>query len=66
MTAADWRPIETAPVGFDDVLMFGRYDDGEPVYLVRCPEQLSFEGTTWLGGTLVTPTHWAPLPAPPA
>lgn len=64
----EWRPIETAPKDGEAVLVAMSQSDGEQ-QVSLC----SFEREWWfpgMSGTLAefgwTPTHWMPLPAPPA
>jgi hypothetical protein len=63
----DWQPIETAkPVEYIDVFLIAR-DTG-----VRCVMPAFWDGSDWRSlsilGSLIfkNPTHWQPLPAPPA
>jgi hypothetical protein len=58
-----WQPIETAPEG-DDILICKLYDDGSST--IEIAER---DGDEWFGLQDIVvsdPTHWMPLPGPPA
>ena len=67
-----WRPIESAPQDWVDVLLFSPdhkgFDNGG-VFSGFCTgkggDWLVYDFTRSDGATPVTPTHWRPLPAPP-
>jgi hypothetical protein len=72
----EWRPISTAPK--DDVLLlygtlYGSDDEWLlPKGLIRAcgyweklDEAWALTDTTW-AGPFIKPTHWQPLPPPPA
>lgn len=80
MSEMKWQPIETAPRG-RNVLLWApcdgitdwqmetgwiRRDDGDPFQ----PDKYGMTGVYWRGRWLkphdTMPTHWHPLPAPPA
>lgn len=52
---SEWQPIETAPEG--RLLLYGLYE-GTPYMAVGAAD------TKWV--YWFVPTHWMPLPAPPA
>ncbi|MCP1271249.1 DUF551 domain-containing protein [Acetobacter cerevisiae] len=57
--AAAWRPIATAPTDSSEVLVW----DGDSVFMA------GRMGEYWwsdVEGIIDNPTHWQPLPAPPA
>lgn len=56
----DWQSIETAP---DEELIYvlGFHANGEPWWNIG-----SRYGDAWDCGSSLTPTHWMPLPEPPA
>lgn len=61
----EWEPIETAPKDGTDVLVFAPSLYGENKFQVA----YCFYGQLWeygYEGTPITPTHWMPLPKPPA
>jgi hypothetical protein len=76
----DWQPIETAPKDGTAVLLFGQWageiagiDPGGPdIYVGRWSGRGDYEGFLWaLEGTdayaaWCKPSHWIPLPLPPA
>lgn len=56
--AVTWRPIETAPKDGTELLIFDPVDG---------PARAHWSTHNWYAGTYVAaPTHWMPLPAPPA
>ncbi|ASP95297.1 DUF551 domain-containing protein [Sinorhizobium meliloti] len=65
-TGKKWEPIDSAPRDWTDVLLF------DPAY--PHDHRTVFEGyfdaetEAWLSaeGETVSPTHWQPLPEPPA
>lgn len=67
----EWRPIETAPDDCDSYLV----SDGETVWLAwrNDDEDSKNRPGTWMDATCpdhqdgrIYPTHWMPLPEPPA
>lgn len=61
----EWQPIETAPKDGTEVLLCGplrdgsgHYRDVSRFYMIRWPVE-------WMANCL-PPTHWMPLPPPPA
>jgi len=75
--AITWQPIDTAPKGMNAVLLYWPYWTKEPIIGerdYRCADdgQItwfdSWHTERWLGddATDPGPTHWMPLPAPPA
>lgn len=68
-----WQPIKTAPVGKP---LFG--ENGPPILLgwvgsdhiaIGSFRSYGNLGAVWrdvYGGAIIEPTHWMPLPAPPA
>jgi hypothetical protein len=76
VTAAAWRPIETAPKDGTRVLVYatmrgaalGGHDRGKDygtwIVIAAWEPDYGF----WVDGSQCTPepTHWMPLPAPPA
>jgi len=73
-TESGWQPIETAPKD-QVILVYGRPDDMEHVTFTRAgahtaywdsiDEAFCLSGAGW-DGPFIKPTHWMPLPAPPA
>jgi hypothetical protein len=71
-----WHPIETAPRDGTDILVWGRYcmdpctvrwkhEEWEGSWDgMRVIDQSGDFGTTYQ--TITAPTHWMPLPEPPA
>ena len=57
-----WQPIETAQKDGTEILCYGEYY-GKPVLFVAIWN--SVEWYAGWGGS-IQPTHWQPLPAPPA
>lgn len=68
----EWQPIETAPKNGKEVLVCRKFDSGSASYAVA-----SFNGDEWrdmgdigwagmYGDDGNQPTHWMPLPEPPA
>lgn len=76
MTTTDWRPIETAPRDDTRILLYatlrgaslGGHDQKKDYgkWVVIGAWSTCYE--TWVDGSQCTPepTHWMPLPAPPA
>ena len=62
MAERQWQPIETAPMGVDLPV----WCPNDPVPSLKVAG--FYQGLDWLepDGTAVHPTHWMPLPAPPA
>ena len=59
----EWQPIETAPPDeWVEVIVAGRFDNGVSYVQVSCR---TYAGH-WHGLRLSPPTHWMPLPPPPA
>lgn len=71
---SDWQDISTAPKDGTEVLLFTRSDIGpEREYWEAIGEphftkvQIGFfEQGKWHQSVIGGPTHWQPLPAPPA
>lgn len=64
----EWRPINTAPKDWSNVLLYVPDDDlNEPVVegYYSCEDGGSGCWTT-AGNDTVIPTHWRPMPAPPS
>lgn len=66
----DWQPIETAPQDGTRLILWGRYWSagqgfmGEPLVGQHARDRWEVWGP---GGRFgVRPTHWMPLPRPPA
>jgi hypothetical protein len=71
--AAEWQPIETAPKDGANVVVYARRGSNGTIRRTRrgCMASVAhFEaGWGWLsspGDYQLYPTHWMPLPAPPA
>ena len=61
---SEWQPIETAPKDGTSILAI---DEDGFYFVVEYAGVLEPYGHQWTdGGTLLEPTHWMPLPAPPA
>lgn len=67
---AKWQPIETAPKDPDDRIVLW---DGYNVFIgfwsnIRASVVRGGDGwlTDGLQGLMIAPTHWMPLPPPPA
>lgn len=61
----EWQPIETAPDNGIRVLVFVPAFEGEPrVMEARC--DMGDWGDPVYGEWNCVPTHWMPLPSPPA
>ena len=70
MNMIDWKPIETAPTDGTPVLA---YNPVAGVYNTAYQREEPDEADRWpcglwgrLGKWYVWPTHWAPIPGPPA
>jgi hypothetical protein len=73
-TGKNWQPIETAPKD-QPVLLFGRQQPHGMVHWLghfvfsghwdSVDEAWVSHGSTW-DGPFYVPTHWMPLPPPPA
>lgn len=63
-----WLPIETAPKDGECLLWVATDDGGEVMKLVRDKNgDWLYEGEqTYATGFYIEPTHWMPLPPPPA
>jgi hypothetical protein len=66
-----WQPIETAPKDGARVLLYGRVQEGFGSRVARWQE--TERGSVWLVQDtdmaiihVPEPTHWQPLPEPPA
>jgi hypothetical protein len=57
----DWQPIETAPRDGTEILVWGGGHDVASVWWQDGDEDVWFNGDV-----IVHPTHWMPLPKPPA
>jgi hypothetical protein len=71
----DWQPIETAPKDGRFLVFGGKWvgewsgdsDYATEVALVdRTYNAFDVADTEYYGPTIVAPTHWMPVPAPPA
>ena len=69
---SEWQPIESAPKDGTEVILFGdaKWPQGVvPAYgdVSDCVSTGYFSGGIWqFMGRIGKPTHWQPLPAPPA
>lgn len=71
-----WQPIDTLPKDWKRILIYGvRFDelygeDQQPdIWLCDDPignGQFSVAGTSGYSADVFNPTHWMPLPPPPA
>lgn len=66
MTERKWRPIETAPK--DGTFLGIQTTPGDMGGLVgtRCSFTTDYGGVIRIGVGGISPTHWMPLPDPPA
>lgn len=64
LAAASWQPIETAPKSRTSVLVF--VPDRPPRICSAMWLASRSGGDWWHGLSIITPTHWMPLPEPPA
>jgi hypothetical protein len=65
--AAQWREIESAPKDGTEILVWGDWTVEEPECMIMA--QYDAEHGQWyevLEGCPFCPTHWRPLPPPPA
>ena len=62
----DWRPIESAPKGGTEIIAVNYRNEMYHLTFVRWVLRDGYVG--WIGrsGLLEHPTHWRPLPPPPA
>lgn len=58
-----WQPIETAPKDKGRIIVFGKWDGHQIVRWVGAPHNI---WTSTGFDSVQTPTHWMPLPEPPA
>jgi len=58
-----WQPIETAPKGINDILLYDTKHKVITTGHVYCNGEAF--GHSFPVGWQVVPTHWMPLPAPP-
>lgn len=69
MTAAEWKPIESAPKDGSDILLFATaIPSGKPFIVVGFmgPSGWSTRLSNREGNDiLIKPTHWMALPLPP-
>lgn len=65
---SEWQPIETAPKGGPLLLWVDTDDGGEPMVLYRNADgDWLYDGEpTYCASFYLNPTHWMPLPPPPA
>lgn len=76
---SDWRPIETAPRDATSILLFQRSHVDKPVYEAWWAQDYEGGPGYWMtpigpagrGYTILAngpnaPSHWMPLPSPPA
>jgi uncharacterized protein DUF551 len=61
----EWQPIETAPTDGREVLLFARGLHG-PRDVSFAVGQWSLQSEDWFWAFAIRPTHWMPLPEPPA
>jgi Protein of unknown function (DUF551) len=61
---AGWRPIKTAPRDYYTEFLAVMFDDGVAEYWIAKANADSVFETTEL--MIINPTHWMPLPEPPA
>lgn len=59
-----WLPIEAAPKDGTEILVFREY--ASPVAVARWHNLDPSGRGFWLGVGIYEPTHWQPLPEPPA
>lgn len=68
----EWQPIETAPKDGKPLLTFGSLHDDNGADMGETPRvqysRWDYKTSTWYSDEWGThqPTHWQPLPAPPA
>jgi hypothetical protein len=64
MTMNEWQPIETAPTGRNEVLVFVPKPKRTHDFIVQAR---NLTGSQWwvTGIGEIHPTHWMPLPPPP-
>jgi len=62
----EWQPIETAPRGWEDIILFDPNANGREVCAGYFSEKDGGKNC-WMSadGYQVRPTHWMPLPEPP-
>lgn len=61
--AAAWQPIETAPKNGSRFMFTNGHIIGTGLMMGRTPH---FAADSWQGERNTVPTHWRPLPEPPA
>jgi len=61
-----WQPIETAPFGGEEVLLAGGGKVSSGHFWMNMNQRYPRNRWVWAGGPHIQPTHWMPLPAPPA
>jgi len=64
-TPEGWQPIETAPKDGTEVLLLGRWFSQARIVNGLWNSGDAMHMPHWMGG-IHQPTHWMPLPAPPA
>jgi hypothetical protein len=65
----DWQLIETAPKDGVEILVARFWPGKKPIYAVdqwSQKEEAGYEGFGKFNMTYWPPTHWMPLPSPPA
>lgn len=61
-----WQPIETAPKDGTDILAYQRWEEGtERILVMRWDEKGGWR-TNVHSFVRFDPSHWMPLPSPPA
>lgn len=69
---SEWRPIETAPRDGQTRLILGAWSaTGSTITILALEPLTSRQGDVWrpravYGFSIFYPTHWMPLPEPPA
>ena len=61
---SEWQPIETAPIV--GTILIASWSEEQSRYIVDAGFWEDFDGGAWWPYTIINPTHWMPMPAPPA